>query len=127
MNISTRQAVLGFAGLRIVYALGLLAAPGRVAKGWIGDSAEHPGGAVALRGLGARDLVLSVGVAGAAWTGADARPWLVACAASDAADLTSTLIAPKASLPAKAKPGAVAAAGGAGAIAATLAAVIHTR
>ena len=75
-----------------------------MAKAWIGSSADEPGGAVALRGLGARDLVLSVGAAGAAWTGADARPWLVALAASDAADLTSTLIAPGSSLPDKAKP-----------------------
>ena len=127
MSISIQRVVIAFAGLRVAYALGLLVAPGRVANAWIGSSAEDPGGAVALRGLGARDLVLSLGAAGAAWTGADARPWLAALATSDAVDLTSTLIAPGSALPEKAKPGTVAAAGGAGVIAASLAAVIHSR
>lgn len=118
---TTRKVAVGVAALRIVYAVGLLAAPGRTAGAWVGADAESPGGAVALRGLGARDLVLSAGVAGFAWSGRDARPWLAACAASDAADLIATLIAPGAALPNKAKPGAVALAGGFGVLGAVLA------
>lgn len=118
---ATRKVAVGVAALRIVYAVGLLAAPGRTAAAWVGADAQSPGGAVALRGLGARDLVLSVGVAAFAWSGGDARPWLVACAASDAADLTATLVAPGSALPSKAKPGAVALAGGFGVLGALLA------
>ena len=113
---------VGFAVLRIGYALGLLAAPDRVARPWVGPAAGSPGGAVALRGLGARDLVLSVGVAACALSGRDARPWLAACAVSDAADLSATLLAPRSEMPDKAKPGAVALAGGFGALGAALAA-----
>ena len=91
MDSSARKVAVGFAALRIGYAVGLLAAPERVARAWVGADARSPGGAVALRGLGGRDLVLSVGVAACAWAGRDARPWLAACAASDAVDLTATL------------------------------------
>ena len=122
MSNSARKVAVGFAVLRIGYAVGLLATPGRVARPWVGADAESAGGAVALRGLGARDLALSVGVAAAAWSGGDARPWLAACAASDAADLTATLVAPASALPSKAKPGAVALAGGFGVLGAVLAA-----
>ncbi len=121
MDSSARKVAVGFAALRIGYAVGLLAAPERVARAWVGADARSPGGAVALRGLGGRDLVLSVGVAACAWSGRDARPWLAACAASDAVDLTATLLAPSSSLPSKAKPGAVALAGGFGALGAALA------
>ena len=118
---TARKVAVGFAALRIVYATGLLAAPGRVARAWVGTAADSPGGAIALRGLGARDLVLSAGVAFCAWSGRDARLWLVGCAASDAADLAATLVAPGAALPGKAKPGAVALAGGFGVVGAVLA------
>jgi len=118
---NSRNVATGFAALRVGYAVGLLAVPGRLARPWVGPAADSPGGAVALRGLGGRDLVLSVGVAACAWSGRDARPWLAACAASDAVDLTATLLAPGSSLPSKAKPGAVALAGGFGALGAALA------
>ena len=119
---SRRKVAVGLAALRIVYAVGLLATPKRVASAWVGSDAGSPGGAIALRGLGARDLALSAGVAACALSGRDARPWLAACAASDAADLTATLVAPGSALPARAKPGAVALAGGFGLIGAALAA-----
>lgn len=122
MSNSRRKVAVGFAVLRIGYAVGLLAAPDRVARPWVGSAAGSPGGAVALRGLGARDLVLSVGVAAFALSGRDARPWLAACAVSDAADLSATLLAPGSEMPDKAKPGAVALAGGFGVLGAALAA-----
>jgi hypothetical protein len=122
MSNTRRKVAVGFAALRIGYALGLLAAPERVARAWVGSAADSPGGDVALRGLGARDLVLSAGVAAFALSGRDARPWLAACAVSDAADLSATLLAPGSALPDRAKPGAVALAGGFGALGAVLAA-----
>src|ERR671911_134746 len=69
-----------------------------------------------------RYLVLSAGALAAAASGGSARPWLAACAISDAVDLAATLIADGDQLPPKAKPGTVAAAGVFGAAAAALAA-----
>jgi hypothetical protein len=117
-----RRLVIGYAALRIAYAVGLLAAPGRVARPWLGDDAGAAGGTVALRGLGARDLLLSAGALAAAASGSSARPWLAACAASDAVDLTATLVADGAGLPARSKPGTAVAAGTFGAAGAALAA-----
>ncbi len=119
--MNTRNLAIAFAALRIVYAVGLLAAPGRVARSWVGDDAGSPGGAVAVRGLGARDLALAAGTAVVSRRGGDVRPWLVATAASDAADVCATLAAPKGSLPDKAKPGTVALAGAFGVAGAVLA------
>ena len=116
-----KRLVVGYAALRIVYAAGLLAAPGRIAKPWLGDGAAGAAGSVALRGLGARDGALAVGAIVALASGGSARPWLAACAASDAADLIATLVADGDELPARAKPGTVMAAGGFGAAGAALA------
>jgi hypothetical protein len=113
--------VIGYAALRIAYAVGLLAAPGRVARPWLGEAAGQPASAIALRGLGVRDLVLSAGAAAAAASGNSPRAWLAACAISDAVDLTATLTADGDRLPSNAKPGTVAAAGAFGAVAAALA------
>jgi hypothetical protein len=120
MDISARQITLGYGALRVLYAVGLMVAPARVAKPWLGDAAGSAG-SVAVRGLGARDLVLSLGAMATARTGQDMRPWLAALAVSDAADLTGTLLAPGSKLPDKAKPGTVAAAGTFGLIGAVLA------
>lgn len=116
-----RELTIGYCALRIGYALGLLAAPKRVARPWLGQAMDNSGAGVAVRGLGARDLALAAGGAFSAANGAPARPWLVACAASDAVDLTATLLADGAELPPRAKPGTVAAAGVFGATAAFLA------
>ena len=118
---SRTQIVIGYSALRIAYALGLLAAPARVARPWLGADADRPAAEVALRGLGMRDLALATGALTAAATGGQTRWWLAACAAGDAADLASTLGADGDRLPKRAKPGTVAAAGGFGAMAAALA------
>lgn len=120
--MTARQLVVGYASLRIAYAVGLLVAPGRVARPWLGGAAGEAGGSIAVRGLGVRDLVLSAGALTAAATAdGSARPWLAACAASDAVDLAATLIADGERLPSKSKPGTVAAAGTFGAAGAALA------
>ena len=77
---------------------------------------------MALRGLGARDLLLSAGALAAAASGNSARPWLAACAASDAVDLTATLVADGAGLPPHSKPGTVVVAGTFATVGAALAA-----
>ena len=117
-----RRLVIGYAALRIGYAVALLVAPARTARPWLGEVAEEPGTTIAARGLGARDLVISSGALASAASGRSARSWLAACAASDAVDLLATLAADGDRLPAKAKPATAAAAGVFGAAAAVLAA-----
>ena len=116
--MSNRTLVKGLAGLRIAYAAGLLAAPGRVASPWIGAAARDAGGAVAVRGLAARDAALSFGIL----LPGSPRPWLVACALCDAVDVGATLLADSGPLPPRAKLATVLVAGGSGLAAALLAA-----
>jgi hypothetical protein len=113
-----RTASIAFALGRIAFGAGLLAAPGRVASGWLAADARRPGTQVAVRGLGARDIALAAGLAASARAGDPVRPWLAACIACDAADIASTLA--ETALPARARRGTVALAGTAAAIGAAL-------
>jgi hypothetical protein len=115
------RLVAGYCALRIAYAVALLVAPERTARPWLGEASGRAGTSIAVRGLGVRDLALAGGALAAACSGGSARPWLAACAASDAVDLTATLVADGDQLPSRAKPGTVAAAGSFGAAAAALA------
>lgn len=114
-----RTASIVFSLGRIAFGAGLIAAPGRVAGGWLPGDAQRPGTKVAVRGLGARDVALAAGVAVSARAGAAVRPWLAACVACDAADIASTLGAGGA-LPPRARWGTVALAGAAAGIGAAL-------
>jgi hypothetical protein len=114
-----RTASIVFSLGRIAFGAGLIAAPGRVAGGWLSADAQRPGTKVAVRGLGARDVALAAGLARAARGDGAMRPWLVACIACDAADIASTLGAGDA-LPPRARWGTVALAGAAAGIGAAL-------
>jgi hypothetical protein len=120
--MSLRQIITGYSALRIAYAVALLVAPGRIARPWLGAAPATPGGEVAVRGLGARDLAISAGALAAAASGGQPRWWLAACAASDGVDVAATLAADGDGLPRRAKPGTAVAAGVFGAIGAALAA-----
>jgi hypothetical protein len=76
---------------RVAIGVALIAAPERAASGWLGPAAERPETQVVLAALGARDIVLGVGGAVTAEGHGSARPWLVAAALSDLADLAATL------------------------------------
>ena len=73
-----------------VAAVALMAAPARFAAGWIGEVADRPGAQVPLASLGARDVAIGLGGAWALGND-DARPWLLAGALADAADLAATI------------------------------------
>jgi hypothetical protein len=109
------QGTIVFALGRIAFGAGLIAAPARVAGGWLPDDAGRPGAQVAVRGLGARDVALAAGVVLADRK----RPWLIACLACDLADIAATLAAGEA-LPPRARWGTVALAGSAAAVGAVL-------
>lgn len=86
----TRQAAIAVAGLRIVYGAALAAAPARTTRSWLGDDGARPGGRVALRALGAREIVLHAGAIAAALAGAPVRPWLLASVGGDLSDIAAT-------------------------------------
>ena len=78
---------------RVGFGVGLLVAPAAFGRPWIGAVADRPGGRLAMRALGVRDLILGgisahvldhVPVAGRA---------ALACGVADAVDLAATVSA----------------------------------
>jgi hypothetical protein len=86
---------------RVGFGVGLLAAPAALGRPWIGASADKPGGQVAIRALGVRDLILGGIGAHVLDRGPVAARAAQACAVADAVDLAATLAARR-SLPATA-------------------------
>ena len=99
---------------RVTLGAGLTVAPALAARAWVGSDAASTAVRVLGAGFGARDVAIGAGLWRALDTGADARPWLLAGAAGDAADLLAT-VAARRSLPRFGRVGAAAvAATGAG-------------
>ena len=97
---------------RVALGAGLLFAPGVLGRPWIGPSATLPPAQVALRALGARDLIMGA-IALHTLDHPDVGPrWQRTCAAADAVDALATLGARR-SLPAGASLVAALAAAGA--------------
>jgi hypothetical protein len=91
MNARTvaRLYAVGRAGLGVA----LLVTPSRLGRPWIGPAADEPGGQVALRGLGIRDLLLGgIALHVADRPGVGART-MMTCAIADAVDAGATLAA----------------------------------
>lgn len=108
---STQRLVIAYSVLRAIYAVGLMVAPARVARPWLGD-VRRASAAIPTRGVGARELALSAGaIAAATSSGAHPDRWLAACAVADAADIAATLAASGPELPSRSKVGTVLAAG----------------
>jgi hypothetical protein len=120
VRTSTKRLVIGYSALRAIYAVGLIAAPARVARPWLGD-VRRASAAIPTRGLGARELALSAGAIAAVASGSSARPWLTACALADGADIAATLGSGDGELPPRSKLGTVLAAGTFGSAALALA------
>ena len=96
--------------LRIAYGAALVAAPARLTRRWLGPAVEHDPTKVALRALGAREILLHVGGLAATARGGAVRPWLAASVAGDLADIVSTA-AGRRGLPDGAAPATLAVAG----------------
>src|SRR4051812_42262496 len=77
-------------GLRIAYGAGLLAAPDKITKRWLGPGRESAAATVALRALGAREVAIHGAGLLAALRGAPLRPWLAASIAGDVSDIAAT-------------------------------------
>jgi hypothetical protein len=118
--MNARSIAMQQAAGRAVVGAALAVAPGVVARGWIGRDASRPGAQVVTTAMGARDLGIALGIAGSLRAGRGARPWLLAGALADAADLAATLRA-RDSLPAVAVAGVGALAAGSALVGAWLA------
>jgi hypothetical protein len=82
-----RQLALG----RIAIGGALTVAPGLVTRLWVGEAGTAA--KVLGAGFGARDVAIGAGLWRALDAGDDTRPWLLAGAVSDVADLAATLAA----------------------------------
>jgi peptide-methionine (R)-S-oxide reductase len=118
--VNERQIAWGLGLGRVGIGLAILAAPERVARGWVGDDGGRTSVRVMIRGLGGRDLALGAGLVAALRTGDPVGRWLWAGVAADGADMAGTLAARDA-LPATARAGILALAGGAAVVGARLA------
>jgi hypothetical protein len=109
--MDARDLALAQARGRIAVGAAMLAAPGLAGKGWIGDDALRPAVKVIIRGFGARDMALGLGVVIALDRGAPVRGWLEGSALADVGDLVGTLLGGR-SIPGLARKGIAALAGG---------------
>ncbi|MDQ6834620.1 MAG: hypothetical protein M3016_00350 [Actinomycetota bacterium] len=87
-----RAATTAVMGLRIAYGLGLITAPTRLARRWLGPAAATAPTRVPLQGLGTREIVLHSGVVLTALGDGDLRPWLVGSIAGDLTDVIATVV-----------------------------------
>jgi hypothetical protein len=90
--MDARDLALAQARGRIAVGAAMLVAPGLAGKGWIGGDALRPAVKVIIRGFGARDLALGLGVVIALDRGAPVRGWLEGSALADVGDFVATLL-----------------------------------
>jgi hypothetical protein len=74
----------------MAYGAALAIAPARTTRNWLGEDGARPATGVALRALGAREIVLHAGAVAAALSGSPVRPWLIASIGGDCSDVLAT-------------------------------------
>lgn len=90
MNASTLARVVAVS--RLAFGLALFVAPTPAARGWLGRDAQRSGTRLAVRGLGARDVVLAVGTLASLDDRDTARRWLDATITADLSDVGAALL-----------------------------------
>lgn len=93
MRGKSLAAAIGVA--RASFGLALIAAPSRIARGWIGEDADRQNVKVLVRAVGVRDVVVGLGTVMALRRNVPARGWLEGGIAADAGDIIGTLYAAK--------------------------------
>ncbi len=88
-----RSGAATILALRIVYGAGLIAAPERLARRWLGPASGSGPTQVPLRALGAREIVLHAGALTNFLSGGAVRPWLIASILGDLTDIAATAVA----------------------------------
>ena len=87
-----RPLVRLLAGARVLIGAALVTAPRTAGRLWLRADAESPATAVALRGLGVRDVALGLGTLAAMESGGTVRRWLEAGALADLGDTTAMVV-----------------------------------
>ena len=85
-----RAAAIAVLSLRVAYGAALVVAPGRLTRSWLGPAGGEPPAAVAVRGLGAREVALHGAAVVAALRGLPLRPWLALSIGGDVSDIAAT-------------------------------------
>ena len=88
---SVRSRAQAMAVGRVLVGVGLLAAPSKAGRGWVGDSVDATVPRMLVQSIGVRDLLLGIGTLSALRAGKPARTWLQIAVAADAADALLTL------------------------------------
>jgi hypothetical protein len=115
-----RVAAASVLGLRVSYGIALIAVPGRLARRWLGPAADDAPVQVALRALGAREVILHAGALVALFQKGPLRPWFAASAAGDLTDVVATAVGRR-RLPRGSAPATLAVGGGSALISLVLA------
>ncbi len=90
--MEARTAAVALAAGRVAIGTAAFVAPGLVGRGWFGEDAGRPGTKMALRGLGARDAAMGVGLLAALDDPRRARNWVEAGIIADAGDFVATAL-----------------------------------
>jgi hypothetical protein len=78
---------------RVVLGAALFLSPARLATMWTGERSDVALTSMAVRGLGARDVAIGVGILVSLDQDKPVRGWLEASALADASDAVGTLVA----------------------------------
>jgi hypothetical protein len=89
----TRTAAVAVFSLRVAYGAALIAAPAKITRSWLGAGVEGDSTKVALRALGAREVLLHGFGIVAAVRGEPLLPWLVMSMSGDLSDIVATAAA----------------------------------
>ena len=89
-SVSIQKAADAFVYVRGVSGALCVAAPGPMSRGWTAEAARLPGGQLAVRSLGSREVALAWGLARAGTDPDRRRPWLLAAAGADVVDVLGT-------------------------------------
>lgn len=90
MPLTVDQIARTFVAVRGLSGAAVLVAPRRMTASWSGPAADLPGGQLAARSVGIREVALACGLLAAGEDREQQRPWLLAAAAADAVDVAAT-------------------------------------
>lgn len=90
-EFTDEQLARGLGWLRLLVGLALFLMPRLATRTWTGDETDDASTALAVRGMGMRDVAIGAGLLTAMERGTPVRGWLEAGAMADAGDALGTL------------------------------------
>jgi hypothetical protein len=91
--VDPKQLARNMGIARIVFGLGFMLLPGLTGRVWIGGEAQRDGPRILTQAIGARDLVMGLGILGAMGSNRPVKGWLQMTALTDALDFVAGLVA----------------------------------